>query len=339
MTTVGVMTGGGDCPGLNAAIRGVTARVLAEPATTVLGFRNGWAGVMTGEHIALDRNSVRGILRRGGTILGTSRMDPFVHGDGAASVAPTFDALGLDALVVIGGDGTLRSALALSDAGLPIVGIPKTIDNDIPGTDVTFGFDTAVQIATEAIDRITTTAEAHNRVMLVEVMGRTQGWIAVYAGIASGADAILVPEHPQSLEDVAESLRARHAAGANYSVVIVAEGVEPPQRVDLPTDAYGFTRLGGVSYQIAPVLESLTGFESRVTVLGHLQRGGTPTATDRVLASRLGVAAAEAALAGRGRTFMAVKGPDIVAAPLEEACTGVAAVPPRLYEVASTFFG
>jgi ATP-dependent phosphofructokinase / diphosphate-dependent phosphofructokinase len=337
--TIGVMTGGGDCPGLNAAIRAVTARSLAEPSTRVLGFRNGWAGVMSGDHMALDRDSVRGILQRGGTILGTSRMDPFVHGDGVASVAPVFTQLEIDALIVIGGDGTLRTALGLADAGLPVVGIPKTIDNDIPGTDQTFGFDTAVQIATEAIDRITTTAEAHNRVMLVEVMGRTQGWIALHAGIASGADAILIPEFPTSLDEVADSLRERHRRGANYSVVVVAEGIEPLVEVDLPTDTYGFARLGGVSYQVAPVLERLTGFEARVTVLGHLQRGGTPSAADRVIASRLGVAAAEGALSGRVGTFAAVRGTRIVLAPLEEACTGVKAVPPEMYLVAKTFFG
>jgi ATP-dependent phosphofructokinase / diphosphate-dependent phosphofructokinase len=337
--TIGVMTGGGDCPGLNAAIRAVTARSLAEPSTRVLGFRNGWEGVMSGDHIMLDRDAVRGILQRGGTILGTSRMDPFVHGQGAASVAAAFADTGMDALVVIGGDGTLRTALGLAGAGLPVVGIPKTIDNDIPGTDQTFGFDTAVQIATEAIDRITTTAEAHNRVMLVEVMGRTQGWIALNAGIASGADAILVPEFPTHLEDVARSLRERHRRGANYSVVVVAEGIEPPVETDLPTDAFGFARLGGVSYQLAPILERLTGFESRVTVLGHLQRGGTPSATDRVIASRLGVAAAEGALSGRVGTFAAIRGTEIVLAPLEEACTGVRAVPAEMYEVAKTFFG
>lgn len=339
MKTIGVMTGGGDCPGLNAAIRAVTARSLAETSTRVLGFRNGWAGVMSGDYVPLDRDAVRGILQRGGTILGTSRMDPFVHGDGAASVTPAFTDTGMDALIVIGGDGTLRAALGLAHAGLPVVGVPKTIDNDIPGTDQTFGFDTAVQIATEAIDRITTTAEAHNRVMLVEVMGRTQGWIALYAGIASGADAILVPEFPTRLEDVAESLRERHRRGANYSMVVVAEGIDPPAEVALPTDAFGFARLGGVSYQVAPILERLTGFEARVTVLGHLQRGGTPSATDRVIASRLGVAAAEGALGGRVGTFAAVRGTEVVLAPLEEACTGVRAVPPEMHEVARTFFG
>lgn len=339
MTTVGIMTAGGDCPGLNAAIRGVTARVLADPANRVLGFRNGWAGLMSGDHRPLDRDAVRGILARGGTILGTSRMDPFVHGDGVASVIPTFEATGMDALVVIGGDGTLKAALGLAEAGVPMIGLPKTIDNDIPGTDITFGFDTAVQVATDAIDRITTTAEAHNRVMLVEVMGRTRGWIALSAGIASGADAILIPERQVSLDEIADIIRRRHSRGPNYSVVVVAEGIDPPEVVDLPKDAYGFARLGGVAYQIAPILEQLTGFESRVTVLGHLQRGGTPTANDRVLASRLGIAAAEAALAGDHGVFMAVRGPDIVAAPLEEACTGTKGVDERLFQVAQTFFG
>jgi ATP-dependent phosphofructokinase / diphosphate-dependent phosphofructokinase len=339
MTTVGIMTAGGDCPGLNAAIRGVTARVLADPENRVLGFRNGWAGLMSGDHRPLDRDAVRGILARGGTILGTSRMDPFVHGEGAAAVIPAFEAAGIDVLVVIGGDGTLKTALSLSEAGLPMIGLPKTIDNDIPGTDITFGFDTAVQIATDAIDRITTTAEAHNRVMLVEVMGRTRGWIAVSAGIAAGADAILIPELQMSLDEIAGIIRRRHARGPNYSVVVVAEGIAPPEAVDLPTDAYGFDRLGGVAYQLAPILEELTGFESRVTVLGHLQRGGTPTANDRVLASRLGVAAAEAALGGEHGVFMAVRGGGIIAAPLEEACTGTKGVDESFFEVARTFFG
>ena len=339
MPTVGLLTGGGDCPGLNAVIRGVTAKVVASGGR-VVGFRNGWAGLMQGKAVDLDRDDVRGIIARGGTILGTSRMDPFVHGDGTASVAPAFEAHGLDSLVVVGGDGTLNSAFRLSEDGLPVVGIPKTIDNDIPGTDVTFGFDTAVQIATDAIDRLTTTAEAHNRVMLVEVMGRTRGWIALHAGLASGADAILIPEYPVPLEEVASLIRVRHQRpGSNYSVVVVAEGIEPPVRVELPTDAYGFERLGGVCYQIAPRLEELTGFETRVTVLGHLQRGGIPTATDRILATRLGVAAADHALSGNGGDMMAVRGPNIVPVRLAEAGAGTRGVPRELFEMAQAFFG
>jgi ATP-dependent phosphofructokinase / diphosphate-dependent phosphofructokinase len=339
VTTVGIMTGGGDCPGLNAVIRAVTTRVCEDPSNRVVGFRNGWSGLMQLDHRPLDRDSVRGILARGGTILGTSRMDPFVHGDGVDSVSRAFKATGLDCLVVVGGDGTLATGMRLADAGLPIVGIPKTIDNDIPGTDITFGFDTAVQIATDAIDRLTTTAEAHNRVMLVEVMGRSHGWIALYSGIASGSDVILVPEFPMSLEEVAEVIRDRHRRHSNYSVVVIAEGVELPEPVDPPTDAFGFARLGGVAYQVAPVIEDLTGFETRVTVLGHLQRGGVPTASDRVLATRLGTAAGEAALSGSNGVLTAVRGASVVTVPLAEACTGTRGVPAELYEMARHFFG
>jgi 6-phosphofructokinase 1 len=241
--------------------------------------------------------------------------------------------------VVIGGDGTLQTALKLANDGVRVIGVPKTIDNDIAGTDFTFGFDTAVQIASEAIDRLTTTAEAHNRVILCEVMGRTKGWIAVYAGIASGADAILIPEVPTDLEAVAKIIRRRHRQGRKYSIVVVAEGVDPPEKTDLPTDAFGFERLGGVAYQIAPRLEELTGFETRVTVLGHVQRGGTPTAFDRVLATRLGSKAAELAVAGESGVMVAMRGAQIVPVPLEEACAEVRGVDPELFEVASTFFG
>jgi len=241
--------------------------------------------------------------------------------------------------VVIGGDGTLKTALRLADEGFPVVGVPKTIDNDIAATDFTFGFDTAVQIATDAIDRLTTTAESHNRVILVEVMGRTKGWIATYAGIAGGADAILIPEVPVPLEEVATILRRRHRHGHGYSIVVVAEGIEPPVKTRRPKDLFGFERLGGVAYQIAPLLEQLTGFETRVTVLGHLQRGGTPTAFDRVLATRLGVAAADLAAEGKVRTMVALRGSKIVDVTLDEGCAEVRGVDRELYAVARSFFG
>lgn len=338
MTTAGLLTAGGDCPGLNAVIRAFTARLAAAGGRTI-GFRNGWAGVMGNDTVVLDRDRVRGILGRGGTILGTSRSDPYVHGKGPASLIPTLESHGVDVLIVIGGDGTLRSAARLADEGLAIIGIPKTIDNDIPGTDVTFGFNTAVQIATDAIDRLTTTAEAHNRVMLVEVMGRSQGWIALHAGLAAGADVILIPEVPMALEEAAAIISARHAAGHTYSVVVVAEGFSGPDAPELPKDAYGFERLGGVAYRLAPAIEDLTGFETRVTVLGHLQRGGTPSAFDRVLATRLGAAAADAALAGDSGVMVSVQGPEIVAVPLSTAGGPARGVDPDLYEVARTFFG
>jgi 6-phosphofructokinase 1 len=341
MPVVGLLTAGGDCPGLNAVIRAVVSRVTGTHDGEVVGIMNGWEGLMQGSTRPLRRDDVRGIIARGGTILGTSRMDPYVHGDGYASVARTVQANDIDAVVVVGGDGTLRSAERLAQEGLRVVGVPKTIDNDIAATDVTFGFNTAVEIATEAVDRITTTAEAHNRIMLVEVMGRTKGWIATHAAIAAGADALLIPEFPYDLEAVAKILRARHRQGHKYSVVVVAEGVPPPDdgEVEADIDAFGFKRLGGVAYRIAPALEQLTGFEARVTVLGHLQRGGTPTAYDRVLGTRFGVAAADLAVAGEHGVMVALRGTEMVPVPLAEAVEGIRGVDERLYEVASSFFG
>jgi ATP-dependent phosphofructokinase / diphosphate-dependent phosphofructokinase len=335
---LGILTAGGDCPGLNAVIRGVVARATGGHGLEVVGILDGWDGLIEGRSRPLDRDAVRGILQRGGTILRTSRRDPYVHGEGAASVAATLAREGIDAVVVVGGDGTLRSALRLAEEGIPIVGVPKTIDNDIAATDVTFGFDTAVQIATEAIDRITTTAESHDRIMLVEVMGRTRGWIATYAGIAAGADAILVPEEPYDLSEIASVIRTRAERGRRYSVVVVAEGIAPPAgtSLDPALDAFGFERLGGVAGLVAARLEQLTGFESRVTVLGHLQRGGTPTAADRVLGSRLGVAAADLAVAGSFGRMVALRGTAIVDVPLEEACAGIRPVPPEILGVAKT---
>ena len=333
---IGILTAGGDCPGLNAVIRGVVARANERHDAVVVGVLDGWDGLMEGRVRPLDREAVRGILQRGGTILGTSRRDPYVHGEGAASVRTTLEREHLDGLVVVGGDGTLRSALRLSEEGIPIVGVPKTIDNDIPGTDATFGFDTAAQTAAEAIDRITTTAESHDRVMVVEVMGRTCGWIATYAGVAAGADAILVPEEPYDLSELAELLRARVAGGRRYSVVVVAEGIAPPPgaQISAPLDAFGFERLGGVSAVIAAELERLTGFEARVTVLGHVQRGGTPTAADRVLGSRLGVAAADLAVAGAFGRMVALRGTEIVDVPLDVVRADPRAVPPAILDVA-----
>ncbi len=338
---IGVLTAGGDCPGLNAVVRAVVSRATVTHGMEVVGIRNGWDGLMESRTQPLDRDDVRGILQRGGTILGTSRRDPYVHGDGYASIRRTVEAHGIDAMIVIGGDGTLRTALSLHQEGLPVVGVPKTIDNDIAGTDITFGFDTAVSIATEALDRLSTTAEAHNRIMVVEVMGRTKGWIATYAGIAAGADAILVPELRTDLEEVAQTIRARHRRGRTYSIVVVAEGYEPPggSTVGAGLDAFGFERLGGIGYVLGAELERLTHFETRVTVLGHLQRGGTPTAFDRVLATRFGVAAADLAAAGRFGEMAALRGSAIVGVPLAEACAEVRSVDPQLLDVARTFFG
>ena len=342
MTVVGVLTAGGDCPGLNAVIRGVVARSVEVHDAEVVGIRDGWEGLMTGRTMPLDRDSVRGILGKGGTILGTSRMDPFVHGQGLESCLPTIKRNGIDTLVVIGGDGTLRSAMGLAEEGLKVIGVPKTIDNDIAGTDVTFGYATAVQIATDAIDRLATTAEAHNRVMVVEVMGRTKGWIAVGAGIAGGADGILIPEFPYDIDDVAETVRRRHRRGQRYSIIVVAEGIPPPQGqppIEHRKDAFGFDRLGGVAYRVAEALEDRTGFETRVTVLGHTQRGGTPIASDRVLATRLGAGAADLAAEGLTHVMVALRSTEIVPVPLEAATASVRGVPLELYETAQTFFG
>ncbi len=339
MSVIGVLTAGGDCPGLNAVIRGIVVRAQENHDAEVVGIMNGWEGLMEGDVKLLDRRDVSGILAKGGTILGTSRKDPYVHGDGFASVAKTLKRNDIDSLVVIGGDGTLRTALRLEADGARVVAVPKTIDNDISGTDFTFGFDTAVQIVTDAIDRLTTTAEAHNRVIIVEVMGRTKGWIATYGGLAGGAQAILIPEVPYDLDEVSTLIRRRHRRGKNYSIVVVAEGIEPPVKVELVKDIFGFDRLGGVAYQLAPVIEQMTGYETRVTVLGHLQRGGTPTAFDRVLATRLGAKAADLAVEGRHGTMVAMKGADIVPVPLAEGCAEIRSVDDALYDVAETFFG
>lgn len=335
MTHIGVLTAGGDCPGLNAAIRGVVARATAAGAQ-VSGIEDGWDGLMRGRTRPLGRDDVRGILTRGGTILGTSRTDPYYHGEGLASLAPTLAETGIDTLVVIGGDGSLRTAARLGEEGLGVVGVPKTIDNDIAGTEISFGFNTAVQIVTDAIDRITTTAEAHNRIMVVEVMGRQSGWIAIHAGLAGGAEAILVPERPYDLDDLARRLTARHDAGSDYSVVVVAEGVPAPsgERVTVGADHMGFERLGGVSTWIGAELEHRTGFETRVTILGHLQRGGTPTAFDRVLATRMGIRAAEAAVEGDHGMMVASIGQEMVLVPLSSAVAEPRSVPgARLEEV------
>jgi 6-phosphofructokinase 1 len=306
----------------------MVARAVAAGAR-VSGVADGWAGLMDGRVRPLGRDDVRGILTRGGTILGTSRTDPYEHGGGLASLTPILDATGIDVVVVIGGDGSLRTAARLADEGLAVVGVPKTIDNDIEGTDISFGFDTAVQIVTDAIDRLTTTAEAHNRIMVVEVMGRQSGWIAVHAGLAGGAEAILVPERRYDLDELAARLVERHRSGPDYSVVVVAEGAPGPtgELVTSGIDMAGFERLGGVSSLIAAELEARTGFETRLMILGHLQRGGTPTSFDRVLATRMGVRAAEAALSGEHGVMVACRGPDLTLVPLAAAVAVPRTVP------------
>ncbi len=296
---IGVLTGGGDCPGLNAVIRAITRKAVDVNGDTVLGFYDAWDGVLEQRYIELNTSVVRGLLPRGGTILGTRRGSPFDTSDGVDRVKKTFADLKLDALVVIGGNGSLTVASMLHEQfDLPVIGVPKTIDNDVVGTDATFGFQTAVQIATDAIDRLHTTAESHDRVMVVEVMGRDAGWIALQAGIAGGATAILVPEVPFDIEEVSQIVQRRHSRGRYASVVVVAEGARPkPGTLVLPArklDRYGHEQLGDIAHVIAPEISVRTGFESRVVQLGHIQRGGTPTSYDRVLSTRFGLAAVDA---------------------------------------------
>jgi 6-phosphofructokinase 1 len=331
---LGVLTGGGDCPGLNAAIRAMV-RGSAGAGHEVVGIRHGWRGLVDGETMELDRRAVAGILPRGGTILGTSSYDCFRE-DGVDSLIDATRSLGLDGVVAIGGEGTLGVAHRLHvEREYRVVGVPKTIDNDLSGTDVTIGFDTAVHVCTAALDRLHTTAESHNRVMVVEVMGRNTGWIAAASGIAGGADVILVPELPTAIEDVCDHVWRRHDEGKDFSIVVVAEGYQLTWRsgeqegpVVQDVDAYGYARLGGIGRVVAEEITRLIGFETRVTTLGHVQRGGTPTARDRFLATRLGLKAAELAAAGAWGRMAAVQGNEIVDVSLEEATLARRTVPP-----------
>ena len=340
---IGLLTGGGDCSGLNAAIRAVVRRAEQENIT-VFGFRNGWKGVLEQETEVLDLRSTRGLLHRGGTALGTSRVSPFYETDGVRGVQEAMEVHRLDGLVVIGGEGTLSASLRLHrEAGVPIVGIPKTIDNDVAETDLSIGFLTAVRVASEAADRLHSTAESHDRVQVLEVMGRHAGWIATYAGIAGGADAILIPEVPFDIDRVARHLRHRAGTGRDFSVVVVAEGAEPvPGTLDLPEapkDEFGRPRLGGIGHTIAHEIEARTGFESRVTILGHVQRGGTPTPVDRIIASQMGVAAVDAVVEGAWGTMAGVRGHRAVRVDLEDATRELKRVPDDLYRVGEVFFG
>jgi 6-phosphofructokinase 1 len=340
--TVGILTGGGDCPGLNAVIRAVVRASDTAGWETVAALE-GWRGLVEGNFRDLGTQAVSGILPRGGTIIGTTRTNPFTLDGGVEKVLQNFADRGLDALVAIGGEDTLGVAARLyREHAFPVVGVPKTIDNDLSGTDYTFGFDTAVTIATEAIDRLHTTAESHNRVMVVEVMGRHAGWIAVMSGIAGGADVILIPEQPVDFDDVAHSIRSRHAHGKNFSIVVISEGCELPGLEDTgEIDQFGHVTLAhrGVGELLGREIEQRTGFETRVTVLGHVQRGGTPTPRDRVLATRYGLKAAALAHAGEFGQMAALRGDDIVSVSLEEATAKLKTVPPEWYAVAQAFFG
>src|SRR5215467_794241 len=322
---IGILTGGGDCPGLNAVIRAAVRKGTFHYDDTFLGFLEGWRGLVEDKSMPLDLQAVAGILPRGGTILRTSRTNPAKKSDGLDKCIATLKRNGVDALIAIGGDDTLSVAAELFNKGVKVVGVPKTIDNDLSGTDFTFGFDTAVNIVTEAIDRVHTTAEAHNRVMVVEVMGRDAGWIAMYSGIAGGADVILIPEEPFDIDKVAARIRMRHARGRYFSIVVVAEGAKFAAKAGGPVtiggekDEFGHARLGGIGNALAQEIEHRTGFETRTVVLGHVQRGGTPTAFDRVLATRYGLGAIDMVHHGEFGKMASLRGNRIVSVPLAEA--------------------
>ena len=341
---VGVLTGGGDCPGLNAVIRAVVRKVERGEGGDLVGFAEGWRGVIEGKTLPLDVERCRGILPRGGTILGSSRTNPYKVEGGVERVKKTLASLSVDALVAIGGEDTLGVACKLFEEGVNVVGVPKTIDNDLSATELTFGFQTAVQICVDAIDRLHTTAESHDRVMVCEVMGRHAGWIAMHAGIAGGAAEILIPEEPFDVGEMAERIKSRHEQGRYATIIVVAEGATPKEgTVALQSgeeDQFGHVRLGGIGNVVAQELEKLTGFETRVTILGHIQRGGTPTAFDRVLATRFGVAAAEAVRDGAFGQMVALQAGEIVRVPLQEAVKDLKTVDPDEFRrVAVPFFG
>jgi phosphofructokinase-like protein len=343
MKTIGVLTGGGDCPGLNAVIRAVVRSGIKYDFET-LGIRNGWRGLIDGDVEPLTDFSVSGILPRGGTILGTSRTNPLEKTSDYQKITNNLKKYGIYALVVIGGDGTLSAARDMAKLGIPLVGVPKTIDNDISGTDVTFGFDTAVSTVTEAIDRLHTTAESHHRIIVVEVMGRNVGWIALTAGLAGGADEILIPEVRFTMDGVCKNLQARYDSGKKFSIVVIAEGAHrediglPPVPEDI-RDECGHEKFVGVGLLLGKELERRLGIETRVTILGHIQRGGSPTAFDRVLATRLGVAAVQQVNAGQFGQMVAIRGNQITAIPIEEAVSRLKTVDPELYELAKTVIG
>ena len=337
-----MLTGGGDCPGLNAVIRAIVRKGVADYGHEFVGYRDGWRGPLEGESQQLGIPEVRGILPRGGTILGSSRTNPLKEDGGIDQVKRNLEADGVEGLIVIGGEDTLGVATTLSDQGINVIGVPKTIDNDLGATDYTFGFDTAVNIAMEAIDRLHTTAESHHRVLIVEVMGRHAGWIALHAGIAGGANVILIPEEKFHIDRVCEYIERRFES--QYSpILVVAEGAEPeggmPDQEGAPTDAFGHVRLGGIAHWLEGEIEARTGREARATVLGHVQRGGTPTAFDRVLATRFGLSAIDAAEAGEWGKMTALRATEIELVDLAEATAELKTVPEDFYRGAEVFFG
>jgi phosphofructokinase-like protein len=340
---IGVLTGGGDCPGLNAVIRAVVRKGVEVFDHEIIGFRDGWRGPLESDWTPLDVDAVRGILPRGGTILGSSRTNPFRIEGGAEQIKENLSKLKIDALIAIGGEDTLGVAERLHQAGVLVVGVPKTIDNDLGATDVTFGFDTAVTIATEAIDRLHTTAESHHRVLICEVMGRHAGWIALHSGIAGGANVILVPERPFDIGSVCTYVEHRFATKRYAPIVVVAEGALPLEGTmatrEGELDSFGHVRLSGIGARLEEEIHGRTGHEARATVLGHVQRGGTPTAFDRVLATRFGLHAIDAVNAGAGGMMVALHGTAIELVPLSDAVRDLKLVPPEMYEEAEVFFG
>ena len=340
---VGVLSGGGDAPGINAVIRAAVRKGIQYYGYEMVGIRDGWRGLLEGSFSPLDLKAVSGILPKGGSILGTSRTNPFKREGGAEKILENTEKAGIDAVVVIGGEDTLGVAHKMSELGLKCVGVPKTIDNDLVGTDYTFGFHTAVAIATEALDRLHTTAEAHHRVIILEVMGRYTGWIALEAGIAGGADAILIPEKPFDMDEVCEYIRRRQKRGRNFSIIVVAEGAKPKGGAEIlyseTVDEFGHVRFGGVGYYIGKEIEKCMGIETRVVVLGHLQRGGSPTAFDRVLATRYGIAAIDLVHEGKFGYMVALQGNKIVSVPLKEIVGKRKTVNLELYDIAKVFFG
>ncbi|KQV05163.1 6-phosphofructokinase [Leifsonia sp. Root112D2] len=339
---IGILTSGGDCPGLNAVIRGAVLKGVRVHDDEFAGFRYGWRGVVNGDLMELDRHSVRGLSRQGGTILGSSRTNPFENNGGPENIQRVLDENGIDAIIAIGGEGTLTAARRLTDAGIKIVGVPKTIDNDLAATDYSFGFDTAVEIATESIDRLRTTAESHQRCMIVEVMGRHVGWIALHSGMAGGAHAILIPEQPQSIEQICEWVESVRDRG-RAPVVVVSEGFHLNTMEEAHShkglDAFDRPRLGGIGELLAPMIEARTGIESRATVIGHVQRGGAPSAYDRVLATRLGMAAIDAVQEERWGSMVSLRGTDVVNVSIAEATGGLNTVPQYRYDEAALLFG
>jgi len=339
---IGVLTGGGDCPGLNAVIRAVVRKGVGIYGHEFVGFRDGWRGPLEGETMVLGIDQVRGILPRGGTILGSSRTNPFKIDNGVQRIKANLESLGIDALIAIGGEDTLGVAKRLHDEGVKVVGVPKTIDNDLSATDYTFGFDTAVNICMEAIDRLHTTAESHHRVLIVEVMGRHAGWIALHAGMAGGANVVLLPERPFDIDAVCAYVEQRFAS--HYApIIVVSEGATPAEGtmtlVSGDVDAFGHVRLGGIGDILAKEIEARTGKEARATILGHVQRGGTPTAFDRVLATRFGLRAIDAVQEGQWGTMAALRGTDIISVGLDEATRELKTVPKERFEEAEVFFG